>query len=102
MMSTSDGPLVWLITGCSSGFGEEFVKYILKQGDKVIATARKIDKIQHLTNLTPPPSILQLDVVASQDELDKKVEQAIQLYGKVDVLISNAGYVGVGTLEEVR
>ena len=78
------------------------MKYILRQGDNVVATARNVDKIKHLAELSPAPSLLQLDVLASQDELQSKVDQAIQLYGKIDVFISNAGYVGVGTLEESR
>jgi len=92
-------PSIWLVTGTSSGFGEEFVKQITARGDKVIATARNLDKVKHLKDTGA--AFLQLDVTASQDELNRKVKEAIGIYGRIDVLVNNAGYVGVGTLEEV-
>jgi NADP-dependent 3-hydroxy acid dehydrogenase YdfG len=92
-------PSIWLVTGTSSGFGEEFVKQITARGDKVIATARNLDKVRHLKDTGA--AFLQLDVTASQDELNRKVKEAIGIYGRIDVLVNNAGYVGVGTLEEV-
>jgi NADP-dependent 3-hydroxy acid dehydrogenase YdfG len=90
---------VYLVTGTSSGFGEEFVKQVTSRGDKVIATARNLDKIKHLKDTGA--ALLQLDVTASQDELNRKIEEAIGIFGRIDVLVNNAGYVGVGTLEEV-
>ena len=92
--------LVWLITGTSSGFGAEFVKSILARGDKVIATARNLSKIKHLESLGA--AILEIDVSDTQDELDRKAEEAIQIYGTVDVLVNNAGYAHFGVMEEVR
>ena len=91
---------VWFITGASSGFGEEFVTQILRRGDKVIATARNISKIQHLKEAGA--AILQLDITAPQSELDAKAKEAIDIYGRIDVLTNNAGYVAIGTIEEMR
>lgn len=90
---------VWLVTGCSTGFGEQFVKTILQRGDKAIATARKIDSIQHLADLGA--STLQLDVTASQAELDEKIKQAIPFYGHINVVVHNAGYGELGALEDL-
>jgi NAD(P)-dependent dehydrogenase (short-subunit alcohol dehydrogenase family) len=91
--------LTWFITGASSGFGEIFVKQILARGDRVIATARKLSKVQHLK--VAGASILELDVTASQSTLDSKVTEAIGIYGNIDVLVNNAGYAALGTIEDV-
>jgi NAD(P)-dependent dehydrogenase (short-subunit alcohol dehydrogenase family) len=93
-------PQVWLITGTSSGFGLEFVKEVIARGDKVIATARNAEQISHMRDIGA--ATLQLDVTASQDELNRKAEEAISIYGRVDILVNNAGYTQFGILEEIR
>jgi NADP-dependent 3-hydroxy acid dehydrogenase YdfG len=93
-------PLVWLITDCSSGFGEAFVYDAISRGDKVIATGRKVEtRLAHLKGTGT--SIPDLDVTASQAELDAKVNEAISIYGHVDVLVNNAGYVQTGLIEAI-
>ncbi|CBF87502.1 hypothetical protein AN9378.2 [Aspergillus nidulans FGSC A4] len=94
-------PLVWLITGTSSGFGHEFVTQLLSRGDKVIATARILSRISDLKQLGPDVVTLELDVTASQRELNDKAAEAIQVFGKVDVLVNNAGFVKFGFLEDL-
>ncbi|KAH6625104.1 oxidoreductase,short chain dehydrogenase-like protein [Boeremia exigua] len=96
-MSTSQ---IWLITGTSSGFGEAFVKDLLARGDKVIATARNTSRIAHLKQLGA--ATIQLDVTASQKELENTAKEAINIYGKIDVLVNNAGYSHFGTFEDSR
>jgi NADP-dependent 3-hydroxy acid dehydrogenase YdfG len=91
---------VWLITGTSSGFGTEFVKAAIARGDKVIATARNVDRITHLKDIGA--ETMQLDVTASQEELNRKADEAISTYGMIDVLVNNAGYTQFGTVEESR
>lgn len=59
--------LVWLITGISSGFGTQFVHSILARGDKVIATARTPEKIQHLE--AAGAAVLRLDLTHSEEEI---------------------------------
>lgn len=90
---------VWIITGTSSGFGTEFVKQSLARGDKVIATARDISKIVHLEQAGA--ATLALDVTATQADLDQKANEAIDIYGQVDVLVNNAAYTQFGTLEDL-
>jgi hypothetical protein len=92
--------LVWLITGCSSGFGEQFVHSILARGDKVIATARNLQKIQHLKQHNV--EILQLDITDDQTSINATMQKALSLYGQIDVLINNAAFIQVGTLEDVE
>ncbi|KAJ5273480.1 hypothetical protein N7478_008605 [Penicillium angulare] len=91
-------PQIWLITGTSSGLGAAFVKAVIARGGKVIATARNVDSILHLKALGA--ETLQLDVSSSQEELNKKAQEAISIHGKIDVLVNNAGYVQFGTVEE--
>lgn len=93
-------PQVWLITGTSSGFGAELVKEVIARGDKVIATARNVERISHMRNMGA--ATLQLDVTASQDELNRRAEEAISIYGRVDILVNNAGYTQFGIVEETR
>ena len=88
-MSSTQG-LVWLVTGCSSGMGAEFIKAILKNGDRAIATARNVDSLTELADLGA--ATLQLDVTASLDEIKERINAAVQVYGHIDVLICNAGY----------
>ena len=93
--------LTWLITGCSSGFGEAFVHGILARGDHVIATGRQADtKLCHLKNTGA--SILDLDVTAPQAEIEAKIAEALKLYENgIDVLVNNAGYMQSGFVEEM-
>jgi NAD(P)-dependent dehydrogenase (short-subunit alcohol dehydrogenase family) len=92
--------LTWLVTGCSSGLGEAFVKSILARGDSVIATAR--GDIQRIASLAEAGAqTFSLDVTASQPELDGTI-RAILEKGPIDVLVNCAGYIEAGIAEEAR
>lgn len=93
--------MVWLITGCSTGFGRTLVPAILARGDNVIATARKLSDLSYVDNLKGAKA-LQLDVTATEDVIREKLEAAMILFGRIDVLVNNAGYVMSGVWEEVR
>ncbi|KAK0205592.1 hypothetical protein DFS33DRAFT_780846 [Desarmillaria ectypa] len=97
-MSTSQ--LVWLITGTSTGLGRDLALAALERGEKVIATARA-RSLHLLTNLKEKGAeTLELDVTAPLDDLKKIAEKAVGIYGRIDVLVNNAGYILVGALEE--
>ncbi|KAL3446435.1 hypothetical protein BJX65DRAFT_279571 [Aspergillus insuetus] len=99
-MTTTPKKQVWFITGCSSGFGEQFVRQLRALGDDVVATGRNAEtRLAHLKETGA--TILDLDVTAPQAELDAKFQQAIDIYGKVDVLVNNAGYIQCGAVEEL-
>ena len=97
---TRASPRVWLVTGCSQGFGRIFAEEISSRGDKVVATARNKSAIADLERLQGVKT-MQLDVTCSQEELNIKVKEAIELFGGVDVLVNNAGYVLSGVWEEL-
>ena len=94
-------PLTWLITGCSSGFGEAFVRQLRAAGDNVIATGRNAEiKLAHLKHTGA--SILDLDVSSPASEITRKIDQAWTLFeGGVDVVVNNAGYILSGAVEEL-
>ncbi|KAL4257641.1 short-chain dehydrogenases/reductases (SDR) family protein [Pleurotus pulmonarius] len=101
---SSKNPLVWLITGTSSGFGRSLVRSVLDRGDRVIASARSIDKLNEdldLAGRDPDAlSLLKLDVTSGEQAIKKAVAEAAAIWGRIDVLVNNAGIGLSGLLEE--
>lgn len=92
---------VWFITGCSTGFGRLLAEEVLRSGGKVVATARKREQIAELEQKHPQTAkVLALDVT-DQAQVDSAVAEAIAHFGRVDVLVNNAGYGVAGAIEEV-
>lgn len=93
-------PLTWLVTGCSSGFGEQFVHGILARGDRVVATGRNASsRLHHLKDTGA--AILDLDVSANAEVIEKTVKEALRIYDGIDVLVNNAGYMQSCYIEEL-
>ncbi len=92
---------VWFITGTSRGFGRQWAIAALKRGDKVAATARNVDSIKDLIQDYGDSVLgLQLDVT-DKSAVNKVVEQAYKHFGRLDVVVNNAGYGLFGMIEEV-
>ena len=89
---------VWLITGCSSGFGREIVRALLARGRRVVATARKPETLAEFTT-NDGLLIAALDVNAPQQIADV-VQRAEARFGHIDVLVNNAGYGYLAAIEE--
>lgn len=100
-MPNDSSQLVWFITGCSSGFGKQFVHSILARGDLVIATARKLSSLAIFADL-PGVSTLELDITAPQTIINEVVKTAEAIHGRIDVLINNAGHVQIGVWEHLE
>ncbi|MDR3710509.1 MAG: SDR family oxidoreductase [Capsulimonadaceae bacterium] len=92
---------VWFITGTSRGFGREWTIAALKRGDKVAATARNVDTLEDLVteygaNILP----IALDVT-DRDADFAEIKLAHDHFGRLDVIVNNAGYGLFGAVEEV-
>ncbi|MET8161505.1 oxidoreductase [Sphaerisporangium sp. NPDC005289] len=91
---------VWLITGASSGFGRAIAEAALAAGDTVVATARRPEAIDGLVAAHPGrAAALRLDVT-DPARVAAVVAEVILWYGRVDVLVNNAGRSQIGAVEE--
>ena len=90
----------WFITGASSGFGRAFAEHAVARGHNVVATARQTAALQDLAAAAPDRVLaLALDVTRGPDA-QAAIDAAIARFGRIDVLINNAGYGVVGAFEE--
>ncbi len=92
--------LVWFITGTSGGFGSELIRAALARGDSVVATSRDPKKVEAtFPNCSDRLLALQVNL-NSFSEVEEAVAVAIATFGKIDILINNAGYGVFGAIEE--
>ena len=97
--SQIDAP-VWFVTGCSSGFGREFARAALAHGFRVVPTARDPKKLDDIIAGHEGNAIaLALDVTNS-DQIKHAVSEAERVFGRIDVLVNNAGYGYLAAVEE--
>ncbi len=91
---------VWFITGASRGFGRVWAEAALKRGDKVAATARSLASIAALKE-TFGANVLTLELdVTRPAQVKAAVSEAHKHFGRLDIVLNNAGYSLVGTIEE--
>ncbi len=91
---------VWFITGASRGFGRVWAEAALGRGDKVAATARKVADIADLTERFGDAVLLLALDVTNADQVKQAVQEAHTHFGRLDVVLNNAGYSLVGMIEE--
>jgi NAD(P)-dependent dehydrogenase (short-subunit alcohol dehydrogenase family) len=93
---------VWLITGAGSGIGAATARAALKAGDRVVATGRNLDKVRNALRDVASENVafVRLDV-AIEAEAEAAVDAAIKAFGRLDVLVNNAGYSLLGNFEEL-
>lgn len=91
----------WLITGVSSGFGYEMTKQLLEKGDIVVGTVRNAAKVEKLIEDYPINFDCQVLDVTDVPAVQKTVSAAFEKHGRVDVVVSNAGYGLFGCAEEL-
>ncbi|ELK0735854.1 TPA: SDR family NAD(P)-dependent oxidoreductase [Klebsiella oxytoca] len=92
---------IWFITGSSRGFGRQFTEAALQRGDKVAATARNTrglaDLVERFGDAVLP---LQLDVT-DRTQVFEAVAAARERFGRLDVVVNNAGYSLIGAVEDL-
>ena len=91
---------VWFITGCSTGFGRELSKMILSKGWNAVVTARNIEQVKDIVEGYENTSLLLALDVTNKAQVESAVAQAEARFGKIDVLVNNAGYGYFSSIEE--
>jgi len=91
----------WLITGISSGFGREMTQQLLAKGDKVIGTVRNKAKVTDLIEKYPDTFTCRILDVCDVPAVHALVNKSFEKFGKIDVIVSNAGYGLFGVAEEL-
>jgi NAD(P)-dependent dehydrogenase (short-subunit alcohol dehydrogenase family) len=95
----NDMTKIWFITGSSRGLGRSLTAAVLAKGDKVAATARNTDQLQDFVDQYPDQVLaVKLDVT-KQDQINAAIENAIGHFGRIDVLVNNAGFGITGATE---
>lgn len=89
----------WFITGASRGFGALIVEQALAKGDRVVATARKLTSLNERFGSHPNFLAVALDVT-DQAQAHAAAKAAVERFGRIDVLVNNAGYGLLGAVEE--
>jgi len=92
------GPPVWLITGCSTGFGLELAKQCIERGYRTVVTARDPSKLEEL-GASDQVLVLELDVTRP-DQAEAAITSTLGRFGRIDVLVNNAGIGYFAAVEE--
>ncbi|WP_433434853.1 oxidoreductase [Nonomuraea sp. CA-141351] len=101
MALSGDESRVWLITGASSGLGLALAEAVLDHGGQVVATARDPQRLDDLTGRYPGQAIATRLDVTDPDEASAAVGDGLAAFGRLDVVVNNAGYGLFGALEEL-
>ena len=99
MATNTQATPVWFITGCSTGLGRALAERVLKHGHRVVATARDPKQIQDIVSGSANALGLQLDVTDAK-QVSETVAQTERTFGRIDVLVNNAGYGYLAAVEE--
>ena len=92
---------VWFITGVSSGLGKQLAEEVLNRGEIVVGTFRKQEQVEAFDKVKEGKSFGVLMDVAKTDQIVSAVKTTLDKFGRVDVLVNNAGYGVMGSVEEV-
>lgn len=91
---------VWFITGANKGLGVAIAKEALNKGYKVVATARKTEGMDKTLGISPSLLIINLDIT-NEDQVLTAVNFTLEKFGRIDVLVNNAGFAQLGYFEEM-
>jgi NAD(P)-dependent dehydrogenase (short-subunit alcohol dehydrogenase family) len=97
-----DTSKVWYITGASQGLGLTLVKKLLESGYRVAATSRNAQVLKTAVGAIDAGRFLPLSVdLNNMDSIDESIQQTLAAFGRIDVVVNNAGYGMAGTVEEI-
>jgi NAD(P)-dependent dehydrogenase (short-subunit alcohol dehydrogenase family) len=96
-------PKVWLITGCSAGFGISLARAVLAHGHHLIASSRNPSKTLELVQEVKQKGghWLALDVTSPAKNIKRTIDEAVALHGRLDVVVNNAGFAVLGAVEDI-
>jgi short-subunit dehydrogenase len=89
----------WLITGCSSGFGNVLARALLARGEQVTVTARQSQTLADLVGKYPDTALAVSLDITNADAVEAAIKASLARFGRIDVLVNNAGYGVVGAVE---
>lgn len=104
-MSNNIQDKVVVITGASSGLGEETARHLVGKGAKLVLAARRTERLQKLVNdiqAAGGKAIAVTTDVAKQTDVEHLIKQALDTFGRIDVMVNNAGYMAVSPLSNRR
>ncbi|AIO43252.1 SDR family oxidoreductase [Burkholderia cenocepacia] len=102
MTDNIDGKVV-VITGASSGLGEETARHLAQRGAKLVLGARRVDRLERLADEIGAgrQAMLETDVT-ERDAVQRLVDRAVDLHGRIDVMLNNAGLMPSSMLERLH
>ncbi|GGE96774.1 oxidoreductase [Hymenobacter cavernae] len=92
---------VWFITGASTGFGEALASFVLDKGDQVVATFRKLEQAEVFSQKADDRAHGVVADVTNEQQVKEAIQTAINVFGRIDVVVNNAGYGSMGSIEEI-
>jgi len=102
MNTTDDGTIkTWLITGCAQGLGRAIAETVLANGDRLVATARRPELLADLAQRYGARVVVAPLDVTDADAAQAAVQRAIDTFGRLDVLVNNAGYASMAPFEQM-
>ncbi|TAJ47566.1 MAG: SDR family oxidoreductase [Herbiconiux sp.] len=101
MTYPTDRPAVWFVTGASRGLGLALVKHLLGRGDQVAATTRSPERLRAALTGAETANLLPLEVsLTDEAQVSAAIAQATERFGRIDVVVNNAGYGILGAVED--
>lgn len=92
---------VWFVTGASKGLGFELVKKLLSEGFQVAATSRTVESLISSIGETSENFLPLGANITDNNDIKSAIDKTVEHFGKIDVVVNNAGYGQIGTLEEL-
>src|SRR6476620_4158987 len=97
---SQDNVPVWFITGCSTGFGREIATQVLGRGWRAVVTARNLEQVRDIVAGYEESALALVLDVNDRDTVNRGIQTAEDKFGRIDVLVNNAGYGYLAAIEE--